>query len=211
MHIDENDIARYVDGRLSDDERRDIESHLAECYRCRNQVAAVHQILENREGQEPALDPEVRARAEALGTTEENGSHETKWGRRRPVVVSATVALLLGIGGLLYGQFQEPAPSRLRTSPDAPALTVQAPADGATVSERPVFKCASVSEALGYRVTLRTPDGTVVWEGDTTAARVHLPADVSLTAGETYLWRAEALRADGTTLQSNARTFTYAP
>lgn len=211
MHIDENDIARYVDGRLSDDERRDIESHLAECRRCRNQVAAVHQILENGEGQEPALDPEVRARAEALGRMEED-EESNEWQRgRRPMVMAMAVTLLLGVAALLYGQFQEPTPSRLRTSSDAPALTVQAPADGATVSERPVFKCASVSEALGYRVTLRTPDGTVVWEGDTTAARVHLPADVSLTAGETYLWRAEALRTDGTTLQSNARTFTYAP
>jgi anti-sigma factor RsiW len=211
MHIDENDIARYVDDRLSDDERRDVESHLAECPRCRNQVAAVHRILENGAGQEPALDPEVRAQAEALGRPEEDEA-STGWQRgRRPVVLAMAVALLLGGAGLLYEQLQEPSPSQLRSSSDAPALTVQAPADGATVSERPVFVCAPASEALGYRVTLWTPGGTVVWEGDTTAARVRLPAEVSLTAGETYLWRAEALRADGTTLQSNARTFTYAP
>jgi len=211
MHIDENDIARYVDGRLSDDERRDVESHLAECSRCRNQVAAVHRILENGAEQEAAPDPEVQAQAEALGRNKEReGSNERQRGRR-PVAIAMAVALLLGVAGLLYEQLQEPAPSRLRTSSDAPTLTVQAPTDGATVSDRPVFECAFVSEALGYRVTLRTMDGTVVWEGDTTAARVRLPADVSLTARETYLWRAEALRADGTTLQSNARTFTYAP
>lgn len=211
MHIDENDIARYVDGRLSDDERRDIESHLAECHRCRNQVAAVHRILGNRGEQGPALDPEVRARAEALGRTEED-EESIEWERARdPMAIAMVVGLLLGVGALLYGPFQGPAPSRLRSSAEASALTVQAPADGATVSERPVFECASVSEALGYRVTLQAPDGTVVWEGDTTAPHVRLPADVSLTAGTTYLWRAEALRADGTTLQSNARTFTYAP
>lgn len=211
MHIDENDIARYVDGRLSDEERRDVETHLAECPRCRNQVAAVHQILENGAEQEPTLHPEVRVQAEALGRNEGDDEATGQPWARRPVAIAMAVALLLGVAALLYGQFQEPAPSQLRASSDAPALTVQAPADGATVSERPVFECAVVSEALGYRVTLRTADGTVVWEGDTTAARVRLPADVSLTAGETYLWQAEALRADGTTLQSNARTFTYAP
>ncbi len=211
MHIDEDDIARYVDGRLSDEERRDVESHLAECPRCRNQVAAVHQILENGVEQKPLVHPEVQAQAEALGRNDEDDEATGQQWVRRPLAIVMAVALLLSIAGLLYGQFQEPAPSRLRASSDTPALTLRAPADGATVSERPVFVCAPASDALGYRVTLWTPGGTVVWEGDTTAARVRLPADVSLATGKTYLWRAEALRADGTTLQSNARTFTYAP
>ncbi len=210
MHIDENDIARYVDGRITDDERGEIEVHLAECPRCRNQVAAVHQLLEDESGREGGMDFGVREQAEALGGGEAEGrSSDRRMGRR--FVAGAAAVVLLTVASLLYWQHQGPPPSRLRSSSTPSHLTVSAPADGATVSSRPVFVCAPVSEALSYRVTLRAPDGTVVWKGDTTAARVPLPPDVSLAEGQTYLWRAEALHSNGTTIRSNLRTFTYAP
>lgn len=211
MHLDEQDVARYLDGRIGEAERRNVEVHLAECPVCSERVAEARQTLDELQDQEaPPLEPEVRRKAEALGPGEQE-----RWGRNRrlsrSVAIAGALVVVLGLAGILYWQLRSPAPSRLRSSSDAPTLTVQAPADGATVSERPVFVCAPVSEAIGYRVTLRTAEGTVVWEGDTTAARVHLPADVSLTPGDTYLWRAEALRGDGTTLRSTLRTFTYAP
>lgn len=211
MHIDENDIARYVDGRITDDERRDVETHLAECARCRNQVAAVHQILAEDAGADGGLDFGVREQAEALGAGEGQARSSDRQTGRRFVASAAAAVLVVAIASLLYWQLQGPPPSRLRSSSPASALTVSAPSDGASVSARPVFVCAPVSEALSYRVILRAPDGTVVWKGDTTAARVPLPPDVSLAEGQTYLWRAEALRSDGTTIRSDPRTFTYAP
>lgn len=211
MHLDENDVARYVDGRIGEMERSDIEAHLAECPACSEQVAEARRTLDGLQEQEaPPLDPEVQRKAEAFGTEEkEKRDREPRFAR--PAAVAGALALLLGIMGILYWQLRGPAPSQLRSSSAISALTVRAPADGATVSKRPVFVCAPVSGAVGYRVTLRTSEGTVVWEGDTTAARVRLPAGVSLTSGDTYLWRAEALRGDGTTLRSTLRTFTYAP
>lgn len=44
-HLDEHDLARYLDGRLTGTARTGIETHLAECRDCRSELAAVHQIL----------------------------------------------------------------------------------------------------------------------------------------------------------------------
>jgi len=210
MHLDEHDIARYVDGRLTDEERQEVEAHLAECPRCSDQVAATYRVL-NDEGDAPTVPPEVRRQAEAL--SEEAREERSAGGRlsRRSLVSAGAVVLLLAVAGMLLWQFQSPTSSRLRSTEDRAALSVRAPADGATIAERPVFVCAPVSDAIAYRVTLRRPDGTVVWEGDTSTVRVSLPPDVSLTEGQKYLWRAEAVRPDGTTFPSNLRTFTYSP
>ncbi len=211
MHPDENDLARYVDGRLTDAERQDVEAHLADCPRCREQVAATYRYLTQETDDPPAVPPEIRRRAEAVGTAStDEESVGSLFGRRPLTIAAAILALLVGIGVLVW-HVQSPPPSRLRSTGEQAALSVRAPADGATVSERPVFVCDSVADAVGYRVTLRRADGTVMWEEDTTAVRVSLPPDVSLEEGQQYLWRAEALRPDGSTLRSNVRTFTYAP
>lgn len=210
MHLDENDVARYVDGRLTEEERREMEAHLAGCPRCRNQVAAVRRIQEEGTGLDVPSTAGLREQAEALGPKAEEDAPNGHVGRRA-LAIAAVAALLLGVAGLLYWQLRGPGPSQLRSSTEAPTLPVKAPADGATVPERPVFVYTSVSKALAYRVILKAPDGTVLWKEDTTTTRVPLPPDVPLTKGTTYLWRAEALRSDGTTLRSTLRTFTFAP
>lgn len=211
MHLDENDVARYVDGRVTEVERRDLESHLAGCPECSRRVAETRQILDQVRKQEASpLNSEARQEAETFGI---EGKERRKEARRsfRPAAMAGIVVVLLGLAGILYWQFREAEPSRLRSLAGEKVLTVRTPADGAEVSRRPVFACDSLPGALAYRVTLYAPNGTVLWEEDTTAARVPLPPEISLAEGQTYLWRVKALRSDGRTLRSNLRTFTYAP
>lgn len=211
MHLDENDLARYVEGQIGEAERQDVEAHLAECPECSERVAETRRALDEiREQEAPPLDPEVRRKAEALGTEEKEG-RSRKRRPFRPAAIAGALVLLLGLAGVLYWQLQGPDPTRLRSSTEGDVLTAWAPADGARVSEPPVLAWEEVSGAFAYRVTLYAPDGTVLWEKDTTTTRVPLPADVSLTEGRRYLWRAAALHSDGRALRSNLRTFTYAP
>lgn len=211
MHLDANDVARYVDGRIGEAERQDVEAHLAECPECSERVAAAHGSLEElREQEPPALDPEVRRKAEALGA-EGNGERDERHSAVRPAAIAGVLVLLLGLAGVLYWHLQGPGSTRLRSPTEGEVLTARAPADGARVSEPPVLAWEEVSGAFAYRVTLYAPDGTVLWEKDTTTTRVPLPADVSLTEGRRYLWRAAALHSEGRELRSNLRTFTYAP
>lgn len=211
MHLDENDVARYVEGRVTEEERRDLESHLAGCPECSRRVAEARQFLDEiREQEASPLNSEMRREAETFGI---EGAERRKEVRRpfRSVAMAGVVVVLLGLAGILYWQFWGAEPTRLRSLSEKKRLTVRAPADGAEVSRRPVFACDSLPGALAYRVTLYAPNGTILWEGDTTAARVALPPEVSLTEGQTYLWRVKALRSDGRSIRSNLQTFRYAP
>lgn len=210
MHLDENDIARYVDGWVSEGEREQMEAHLAECVQCRGQVTATYRLVgEEDDWDLSGLDFSVQQQAESLRSDKQSQSRTPqRWDV--PVLVGV-LAVLLGIAGILFWQYQGTESDRLRSSVEREAFTVRAPADGAEISQRPVFVCDTVDAAFAYRVTLYAPDGAVLWEGDTTSARVSLPTEVSLTDGQTYLWRAAALRSDGTMDRSGLRSFTYTP
>jgi anti-sigma factor RsiW len=66
----ENKILAYVDGRLKEDERVEVEKHLATCAACQlrvNQFRSVHALLDELPMIEPsaAFDARVRARVAA--------------------------------------------------------------------------------------------------------------------------------------------------
>lgn len=212
MELDENDIARYLDGRVSESEREQIERHLAECRTCREEVAQARRILKGvQEENAPSLDPDTRRRADALGAEERGRKRVLSRLQNRPVATT-TAVVLLAIVGVLYWHAQGPSRTNgLRSTPGEAPVSVRAPADGAKLSERPVFRCEKVPNAYAYRVTLYAQDGMVLWEGDTTVPRVTLPTHISLSEGRTYLWRATVLRTNGTTLQSSLYRFTYSP
>lgn len=208
-HLTEDEVASYIDGRLPSEERREIEAHMAECPPCSTRVAEAQALVDNLSDQTaPPLDPDVHRNAEQLGTAREKETASLGLSRS---VVAAALVLVLAIGGVGYWQMRGLNSAQLRSPAETTVLTAREPADGASVSDRPVFACAPVSNALTYRVTLYAQDGSVLWEADSTATRLPLPSSVPLGSGQTYLWRMGALRSDGTTLRSSLRTFTYAP
>lgn len=212
MHLDEHDVARYVEGQLTDAERQRIEEHLANCTECRETVGAVRRLQDSASAREsPELDPEIRRKAEGLASEPPPAQIRLETVLSPPVLAIAGLLLVAGVVGVLLWQGEARDTPRLRSSRPEAAYSVRAPADEAVVQEPPVFLCTAHPEALAYRVTLYAENGLVVWRGDTTAVRVPLPSDVSLSEGERYLWRAEALLSDGTMLRSDLHTFTYAP
>ena len=64
-HLDEDSIAAFVEGRLTDSECKPVLSHLAACGLCRRTSAQFVQ-LENQIDDEPADAPEEPGRLEAL-------------------------------------------------------------------------------------------------------------------------------------------------
>lgn len=213
MHLDENDIARYVDGRLADAERQQMDDHLSACPRCSDVLETTRRTLKGaseREAVEPdsAVRRRVRAfvpeRATRLPTMERLGG--------LPLRLAALTMLLLAVGGGVWvWRTGTTEPAQFRTGSSETLLSVQAPTDGPMVSKRPTFDLGSAPKALSYRVILYAPEGRVVWRDDTGAARIPLPADVELTDDQKYLWQGEAVLPDGTTLRSEPHAFTYAP
>lgn len=98
----ENRILAYVDGRLKESERPDVEKHLAACAPCRLRVEefrAVSSLLEELPVIEPS--PAFDARVRALVAAEPVKTNWWAWLRVPPRVAFAASALL--VASLVFG------------------------------------------------------------------------------------------------------------
>jgi anti-sigma factor RsiW len=105
----ESRILAYVDGRLKENERPDVEKHLTACAPCRLRVEefrAVSGVLEELPVIEPS--PAFDARVRALVAAEPVKSNWWAWLRVPPRVAFAASALL--VAALWFGTHKGPGP-----------------------------------------------------------------------------------------------------
>lgn len=185
-HLTAEDVAAFLDRRVTAMERAGIEEHLADCRDCRVEVTAVRRMVRATSFRRPTiLLPASLIAAAAI----------------------AFVALNIQQGA------PGPAAERIRAAtaslPDdsLSRLDALAPADGDTIPlERPALRWSSVAGEPTYRLTLTDTSGHTVWTGTMADTSVTLAAGV-LQARATYFWYVDVLRADGRAASTGVRSF----
>jgi hypothetical protein len=79
-----------------------------------------------------------------------------------------------------------------------------APVRTAVTTMAPEFRWNAVDAVTGYRLSVTTSGGTLVWDVATRETEMALPADRHLVPGERYFWRVEALGEAGTISDASA-------
>jgi anti-sigma factor ChrR (cupin superfamily) len=107
----ESRILAYVDGRLKDSERADLEKHVAECAACRvrvNEFRSVGELLDELPmiDPSPAFDLRVRARVAAEPVKQSWWA----WMRPSPRIAFAASMLVAAIVWVEYGSQPPPLP-----------------------------------------------------------------------------------------------------
>lgn len=188
-HLTAEDVAAFLDRRMSAADRTGVEAHLADCPRCRGEIAAVQRLLIARP---------VR-----------------RWGVLLPVGLTAAAAAIVAIMVLTVDrpgsgsavERNQAATETLR-SEALQRIAVRSPADGDTI---PPGRLSLSWSALGgeptYRLTLTDDSGEPVWTGTTTDTSIALPPDVILQSRRTYFWYVDALRADGRAASTGVHSF----
>ena len=187
-HVSDNQVASYIRRTLQEAERELVVQHLAECAACRSEALAAARTLRER-----------RAR------------------RGRNIGGSAAVVAMAAAAIFLWNPAasdDSAGPQLLEGRPaavgDRTAIEVVAPSD--SVPPGPVtFTWKSVGADVPYRFSLTRSDGSEVWSTGTPDTVLTLPADVSLTSGETYFWYVDALLLDGESVTTGIRPVTVLP
>jgi anti-sigma factor RsiW len=183
------DLAAFLDGSLSADERVVVAAHLDECQRCRAQLADAAAVLEEYEARiKRRLWPGVAA--------------------------AAAVVAALSLLPLLRPGAPDDSTALQRGERTEGAITVEvvSPPDGAQVSRAELrFVWRSAEAGARYELTLTDPQGVIVWEvalEDTVAA---LPSSVRLTPGTTYYWYTDALLPGAQTATTGVQELVILP
>jgi len=211
----EERLAAYLDGAMGSDGRGRIESHLVDCEFCRSLVADVAK-LQRLEAQ--ALPAGLLRNAIAFGSTK---PRRLRW-VFLPVATTAGVGIAVIVALFLRSPEQlvvsspsapsapviakaEPAPTfeppvahieRNLTSREVLPQIVS-PKQGKVVPRDQLkFQWKPLLGARYYEIHVVTPEGDLVWEGQSEAAILKFPSDVTLKDGPYFVWISANL-ADG--------------
>ena len=186
QHPSDEQVAAFLDGRLTGNERAQVLTHFAACAECRREMTVAHQVLGSRRSV-----------------------------RRAPIIglVTALAAVLVFV--VVRPAAHDPAqpglavrsPDRLSQPDRMAGLTVVAPADQAVVDSTIVFQWRSGAPDATYRVTVQDRSGAVVWDTTLADTAVALPRRVVLAKGQ-YFWSLDAQLADGGSAKAGAHRFT---
>ena len=223
---DEHDLAAYVDQQLIGAERERVESHLAKCDSCLQQVGF---LIKQSQGVAASAPAWLVHRAEQLETAaHKDAPFGWKW-----VGVAAAIALVaLGLAvwrqarpnidahsttlatiqqrsaPALRDEVRPEAESAVRSqSPPASLPILLSPQPGAIVHPSDFsIRWEAVPNAVAYEVRVVTADGDLVWHKRVRENWVKTPKQ-TLRPGTKYFVWVRAWLADGKTQQSAAVGF----
>lgn len=222
----EQDLAAYVDQQLIGAERERVESHLAKCDSCLQQVGF---LIRNAQGAAsvPARYLAVAKRLETAAPRKPPAVWQ--WaGAVAAIAVVAISAALWREAQLNHAQ-ERPVPvataqgrqaTDIPSKPNSEAETtvrsrpagvsrpvVLSPRPGATVQPSDfIIRWEPIANAVAYEVRVVTADGSLVWRRRVREASVRPPTQ-TLRPGRKYFVWVRALLPDGETQLSTAVSF----
>jgi hypothetical protein len=185
-HPSNEQVAAFLDGRLTTNERAQVLTHFVTCPECRREMTVANKLL--------------GARRDV---------------RRGPLIGLATIlaaALAFVVVRPISHDAARPGPAvRSSDQPSQPdriaGLTILAPANEAVVDSTAAFQWRSGGPDATYRVTVQDRSGAVVWDTTLADTALALPRRVVLAKGQ-YFWSLDAQLADGGSAKAGAHRFT---
>jgi anti-sigma factor RsiW len=181
-HMNDLDVAAYIDRGLEPRRLTEVEEHLAYCEECRENLVKAQELV-------------TRSRA------------PRSYVRPIAVLAAAAAVILVAIPSL-----KRTADTRdsMRASGDASPLLIYGPV-GETRTIPVRFTWGAVPGALSYHLTVTTESGATVWSVSSSDTMMVAPQTVPLAPGNRYLWSVDAITADGTTRSTGTHEFGIVP
>jgi Putative zinc-finger len=220
-------LAAYLEGTMAVQGKSRLESHLADCERCRILVA---DIVKLRRLEPPLLPLGLMQRALMLCSPK---SRARRW-RWIFVPAAATAAVLFAaivinnrrtpqpIAALsppassapLIAKSQTPlerSPSvedvvRKGTVPGLSPTVISPQSDGVITSIKATFRWSPVALSRYYEIHLTRQDGDLIWEANSEKTVLRLPGDITLKNGPYFVWITAYLQ-DGRVAKSQPTKF----
>jgi hypothetical protein len=186
-HLDNEQLAAFLDGRLPSTARTTAEAHLADCTECRDELMANSRLLERLP--KPSLRraawwPHVGAAAAAAALI--------------AVIVVPRTARTPTLGEV---------PAERVGAAETSRIAVVSPPEGASVDRTLLRFSWHPQDRASYRLTVTDSSGRMIWRTTTNDTVAGLPPTIALDAGGRFYWYVDALRVDGVSLTSGAHSF----
>ena len=183
-HMNDLDIAAYIDRGLKPERRAQIEEHLADCGECRENLVKAEELVGK------SRRPQLIGRYVAL--------------------LAAAAVMIVAVPSIRSRPTSE-RPAVTRDDNDSARLIAYGPVGEVKSPGVVAFTWASAPDALSYRITVTTAGGADVWSTSLTDTSVVLPESIRLGSRTEYLWVVDALLKDGSTRSTGIHRFGIVP
>jgi anti-sigma factor ChrR (cupin superfamily) len=187
-HLNESEIAAYIDGVLSVDERTRAERHLSMCDECRLETLTSGDAV----GSAPSLRPRSRSASLWLGVAAAAGL---------AVVAASTLSRNAADREIVRADSASVPMNRA-------TVAVVAPADGASLARDGRLVWRGFGADATYRLTIADESAQPLYSATVQDTSVALPSSVQPTPGKKFFWYVDAIGPDGLTASSGLKSFT---
>lgn len=182
-------IAAFIDGRLSRDERAVIEAHLADNPVARAEVADAARIVAGIPGRRAS---------------------KMRFAPFAAIAAAAVFAIVLLRPGASDTRSVPQPVERRGVTEQARAIEVVSPLEGGALDSHGVFTWHAV-DGGSYTIFILDESGKTIFQGSTTDTVQAMPAAVLKNGGGRYYLSVDALMPDGSSVTSGARVFVINP
>lgn len=215
MHLTENEILLYLEGKTSKQRKNEIEAHLSECSECTSILSELFSLKKKVDQIEvPDLDNETYKKALNLFSSSSRTDNPGLFKPRLSLVFSIAVALIaLSFVFYLYRGDTPKVETRKYRGSDSFGNAIHLyPGENTSINSPTVsLKWNKVKNAMQYRVNVFDKNGNIVFNKVSADTAIHFNSQKLLSSGKTYLWRVEAFYPDGRSETSTVYSFKYAP
>lgn len=188
-HLSAAEIAAAIDGRLPPAERSAIDSHLATCAACRAEFVDASAITQS------APPIVVRRR---------------RWAPTAGLIAAAAIVFVVALP-LSRGSHPDARPLDQRAASNPSAVPLVSPASAVGVPRGSLRFTWRGAAASTYRLIVTDSSGAEVYSRTTSDTTLAPPASLSLVPGARYFWFVDELRPDGSSVSSQASSFSVLP
>jgi hypothetical protein len=187
-HLSEIDIAAYIDGVLSAEERARADRHLSMCDECRLETVTSGDAVASA----PPIKPRSRSASLWLGVAAAAGL----------VVVAASTLTRNAADREIVRADSASLPM------NRPTVAVVTPADGASLAREGRLVWRSFGADATYRLTIADESAQPLYSATIQDTSAVLPSSVRSTPGKKFFWYVDAIGSDGLTASSGLKSFT---
>ena len=212
---DDQAIAEFYEGHLSELEYQPVERHLADCRFC---LARIGILARQQEAADAPRPPE-----EVLAAAKQLTHKSSAWGLKRTPAWTAAAIVVLSVFMIMNSRqlpipasatgTVEPTPneagrSQLRSMDQSKMnLDVLNPAPGETIAPGSLVRWAAIPDNIHYNIFVLSNAGDVLWTERLQGNEWVMNDALHLVAGNDYFFRVEAVFPDGGTVSSKHMAF----
>lgn len=187
-HLNEADIAAYLDGAMAEEERRSVEAHLANCDECRMEATASQEAV--------STAPRVATRSRI----------PMRW-----IGLAAAAAVMVVVVSTLSRTTSNGTTER-GTAVGIPGVqrvvAIVSPGDNSRLGSDRRLVWRSEGGGATYRITIGDDSGQPLHSATLPDTSFAIPATLTLVPGRKYFWYVDAIKSEGTTATSGLNSFT---